>query len=316
MTAARRAALPIAPSRIGFGCASLGSRVAPAEGLNALAAAFDAGVNWFDVAPPYGAGEAETLLGRFLRGRRDRAIVVTKVGMAPPRRLGAMRLAYALGRPLVARAASFRRAFRALAATRNRHLPLTAELIERSIAESLKRLGVDAVDVYALHDPDPADVARYEVRAALARVLDRGQARAVAVAGDFDACRAAVAAGAPYSILQTSVANLDDGGAELAGAGLLLVSHSVFGVGGGALDRLAAQLAAAPQRHRRLIAAGYPADPRGAAAELLLDCALAGNPDGVVLASMFDAAHRAADLARAGRPKGAAALGLLDEALA
>ena len=90
----------------------------------------------------------------------------------------------------------------------------------------------------------------------------------------------------------------------------------MFGVGGGALERLAARLAAAPQRHRRLVAAGYSADRRRAAAELLLDCALADNPDGVVLASMFDAAHRAADLARVRRPASAMALGLLDEALA
>jgi aryl-alcohol dehydrogenase-like predicted oxidoreductase len=311
-----RVAPPIELSRLGFGCASLGSRIAADDGLNALAAAFDAGVNWFDVAPAYGAGEAETLLGRFLRGRRDRAFVVTKVGMAPPRRLGALRLAYTLGRPLAARAMALRSGFRSLAATRNRRMPLTAELVERSIGESLRRLGVDHVDVYALHDPDPADVARDDIRAALARAIERGQARAVAVAGHFDACRAALAAGEPYTALQTSVADLDYGGAELAGAGLLLVSHSVFGVGGGALGRLRAKLAAAPERHRRLVAAGYDVDSRRAAAELLLDCALASNPDGVVLASMFDADHRAADLARARRRVGPVALGLLDEALA
>ena len=315
MSPAGRAALPIAPSRLGFGCASLGSRVAAADGLDALAAAFDAGVNWFDVAPAYGAGEAEALLGRFLRGRRDRAIVVTKVGMAPPRRLGALKLAYALGRPIAARAGALRQAFRSVAATRNRRLPLTAALVERSIGESLARLRIDAVDVYALHDPDPDEVARDDVRAALARVLARGQARVIAVAGGLDACRAAIVAGPPYSALQASVADLDDGGAELSGAELLLVSHSVFGVGGGALDRLRARLAAAPQRLARLVAAGYSSDGRHAAAELLLDCALASNPDGVVLASMFDAEHRAANLARAARRARAAALGLLDEAL-
>ena len=116
--------------------------------------------------------------------------------------------------------------------------------------------------------------------------------------------------------MQTSAADLDHGGAELAGAGLLLVSHSVFGVGGGALAQLRAKLAAAPERHRRLVLAGYEADSRRAAAELLLDCALANNPEGVVLASMFDVDHRAADLARARRRVGLAALGLLDEALA
>ena len=183
MNALGRPAFPAAPSRLGFGCASLGSRVAAADGLNALAAAFDAGVNWFDVAPAYGAGEAETLLGRFLRGRRDRAFVVTKVGMAPPRRLGALRLAYALGRPLAARATALRSGFRSLAATRNRRMPLTAELVERSIGESLRRLGLDCVDVYALHDPDPADVGRDDVRAALTRAIERSTNSAVSGRG-------------------------------------------------------------------------------------------------------------------------------------
>jgi hypothetical protein len=220
--AAARAGLPIAPSRLGFGCASLGSRIAGPAGLNALSEAFDAGVNWFDVAPAYGAGEAETLLGKFLRGRRDRAIVVTKVGLAPPERLGLLKLAYALGRPFAACASSLRRGFRGLAATRNRHLPLTAELIERSIAQSLRRLGVETVDVYALHDPNVADVGRDDVRRALERVCARGQARMIAVAGRRDACCAALEVGAPYSMLQTSVEDLANSAAAFATSGPLL----------------------------------------------------------------------------------------------
>jgi aryl-alcohol dehydrogenase-like predicted oxidoreductase len=313
--AAARAGLPIAPSRLGFGCASLGSRIAGPAGLNALSEAFDAGVNWFDVAPAYGAGEAETLLGKFLRGRRDRAIVVTKVGLAPPERLGLLKLAYALGRPFAACASSLRRGFRGLAATRNRHLPLTAELIERSIAQSLRRLGVETVDVYALHDPDVADVGRDDVRRALERVCARGQARMIAVAGRRDACCAALEVGAPYSMLQTSVEDLANSAAAFATSGPLLVSHSVFGVGGGGLGQLTAALARAPERHRRLVAAGYHPEPSRAAADLLLDCALAANPNGVVLASMFGARHRAADLARLHRLTAEGAPALLAEAL-
>ncbi|THD44185.1 MAG: aldo/keto reductase [Bradyrhizobium sp.] len=316
MSAAPRAALTIAPSRLGFGCASLGSRVSAVAGLDALAQAFDAGVNWFDVAPAYGAGEAERLLGRFLKGRRDRAIVVTKVGIAPPERLGAIKLAYTLGRPLAARFAGLRRGFRALSATRNRHLPLTAALIERSIEDSLRRLGVDHIDIYALHDPDPADVARDDVREALQRVRARGQARAVAVAGRLEACRAALSVEAPYAMLQTSVADLAEGEPAFSTSDALIVSHSVFGAAGSGFARLADRLGRAPDRHRRLIAAGYDADPSRAAAALLLDSALAGNPDGVVLASMFDPRHRVADLARAEKPAGPEALALLAETLA
>ena len=56
----------IETSCLGFGCASLGSRVGAAPGLRALAAAHDAGVAWFDLAPLYGAGRAEEIAGRFL----------------------------------------------------------------------------------------------------------------------------------------------------------------------------------------------------------------------------------------------------------
>src|SRR5579863_1440738 len=83
-------------AELGLGCASLGSRIAPAEGARALAAAFEAGVRWYDVAPPYGAGEAETILGDFLKGRRRQVSVTTKVGLAPPAASRAMKLAYVL----------------------------------------------------------------------------------------------------------------------------------------------------------------------------------------------------------------------------
>ena len=43
-------------SAIGFGCASLGSRISAADGRRAIARALDLGLTWFDVAPPYGDG--------------------------------------------------------------------------------------------------------------------------------------------------------------------------------------------------------------------------------------------------------------------
>ena len=74
-----------ARSAIGMGCASLGSRVGRREGLKALARAYDAGITWFDVAPSYGDAEAETILGEFVQGRRDKIRICTKVGIRPPR---------------------------------------------------------------------------------------------------------------------------------------------------------------------------------------------------------------------------------------
>jgi aryl-alcohol dehydrogenase-like predicted oxidoreductase len=178
-----------------MGCASLGSRYDAAQGLRRLSEAFDLGITWFDVAPAYGGGEAEPILGQFLKDRRDQVQVCTKVGLAPPRQGALKRLAYPILRPLLARAGGLRKAIRGSGAHANVHVPLTAEMIEQSIARSLARLGTDHVEIYALHDPSPEDVAREEVLRALEAVVARGQASAVSTAGELDAVLTAAAGG-------------------------------------------------------------------------------------------------------------------------
>ena len=280
-----------------FGCASLGSRVGPREGLAALEAAYGAGITWYDVAPPYGAGEAEALLGRFLAGRRHTVIVTTKVGLAPPQGLPLLRLVYALGRPAIGALGGLRRVFRKVSATRNRPLALDGALVTRSLETSLRRLGTDRVDVLALHDPAPEDVARDDVLRALEAAVAGGKARKVAVAGKQAACLAAVRVGAPFDVLQTDTET--HARADFASEAFT-VAHSVFGVAG-MRERVALALAGSEPARRSLAAAGYSPDPKQAAAELLLDRAFALNPDGVVLASMFGPGHLERNIARAGR---------------
>lgn len=261
----RRVKLPgidIETSRIGFGCASLGSRVSARQGLRALARAHDSDVTWFDLAPAYGAGEAETIFADFLSVRRD-IHVLTKVGLAPPARSPLLRAAYTVLRPL----ATLRKPG-APGVTRNRPLPITPALIEGSIATSLKRLRSDHVAVLALHDPDPEAVARDDVVRALERVLERGQARAVGVAGSADACLAGAAPDLPYRLFQTA---WDSTGASFASIrreadrSVTTIAHSVLrGAGNGSRN---------------------------------LRAALDGNPHGVTLLSMFDANHLADNLA-------------------
>jgi methylglyoxal reductase len=52
-----------------------------AEAVHAIQLALDLGMNAFDTAPVYGLGRSEELLGRALKGRRERAVIMTKVGM-------------------------------------------------------------------------------------------------------------------------------------------------------------------------------------------------------------------------------------------
>jgi aryl-alcohol dehydrogenase-like predicted oxidoreductase len=303
---------PLRLRRLGLGCASLGSRVGAKEGSLALAAAFEAGVTWFDVAPAYGLGDAERLLGEFLKGRRQSVSVTTKVGIAPPERLRLMKYAYAIGRPALTVAAGLRGAFRKLGATRNRHLPLDADLVETSIARSLKRLQTDYVDVFALHDPSPEDVLRDDVLRALERVRQRGQARRIAVAGETEACRAALQAPKTYGLMQLSVEDFAANRAEFADRGMQIVLHSVFGVDG-MRDRVLSNLARRPEAALALADGGYGGSRQRAVSDLLLERALALDAEAIVLTSMFAPGHLAANGAVASRPASPRAIELLRE---
>jgi D-threo-aldose 1-dehydrogenase len=125
-------------ARLGLGTGPLGglfTEVSPQEAIDTVDTAWDLGVRFFDTAPLYGSGLAEERLGQALNGRpREEYTVSTKVGRvlqpgtASPEFQGAP--------PLEA------------------VFDFSAEGIRRSLAGSLRRLRLDAVDVLLLHDPE------------------------------------------------------------------------------------------------------------------------------------------------------------------
>jgi aryl-alcohol dehydrogenase-like predicted oxidoreductase len=116
-------------SVVGLGCNNFGRRV-DLDGTRAVVhAALDLGVNLFDTADIYGNphGASEEMLGAALKGRRDEAVVATKFGMD---------MGGAYGPDHGARGAR--------------------RYIMRAVEASLRRLGTDHIDLYQLHEPDPA----------------------------------------------------------------------------------------------------------------------------------------------------------------
>ncbi len=284
-------------SALGFGCAALGSRVSEAQGLRALAFAFDRGITFYDVAPSYGYGEAEEILGKFLSGRRDRVVVCTKFGIPRPAMPPIMRFV----RPLLR---AFARALPQPGVPESRgrgEAHLHPEEIETAVADSLRRLRTDYVDVLALHEPSPEDCANEAVQRELERMIEKGYARSIAIAGAPEAAAAGTRASDLYKIAELADSPFAPAiprvKAELGGeTSLFFVTHSVFKdhdllarllVGdGGRLGALASQLAYGPPFM---------------ASEMLLDHAFAANPDGVVLATMSTQSHIEMNCARARR---------------
>jgi L-galactose dehydrogenase len=114
-------------SRLSFGASALGGVFGPVDekdAIRAVHAAVDCGINYFDVAPAYGGGAAETMLGKALKGiSRSRYFLSTKVGKyTKPNAYGDDVLDYSRERILL------------------------------SLDESGHRLGVDYFDIVHIHD--------------------------------------------------------------------------------------------------------------------------------------------------------------------
>jgi D-threo-aldose 1-dehydrogenase len=134
-----RVQLPV----LGFGTAPIGNlyrQVQEQEALDAVSAAWAAGVRHFDTAPHYGLGLAERRLGAALAGQNRKDYVLsTKVGR--------------LLRPNPAPAGRDTDGFDVpddLVRVRD----YSRDGVLRSIEESLKRLGTDRIDIVYTHDPD------------------------------------------------------------------------------------------------------------------------------------------------------------------
>ena len=128
---------------IGFGAAPLGNLFRPVSEEDAqatLAAAWKAGMRYFDTAPLYGAGLSETRINHFLRDKpRQNYVVSTKVGRVlracpPHERLGQGKF---FNIP-----------------SRREIYDYSYDGIMRSLEDSIERLGLDSVDILFVHDID------------------------------------------------------------------------------------------------------------------------------------------------------------------
>jgi aryl-alcohol dehydrogenase-like predicted oxidoreductase len=280
-------------SALGFGCGQLGSWISETRGRRALDHAFERGVTWYDVAPFYGDGEAENILGRFAVGRRDKIVICTKIGGVRSRASAFKRIL----RPLARAALSLFPVLPGSEGPTNiiqaRSETLNAERLEAYVVESLCRLRTDCVDMLALHDPSPEDCTDPALIAALSRMVDKGYIRALAIDGSPQAIEAAVGAAAPFPIVQLRHTMFDGPTPSLTidpakTPAPFFVHYGVFGMA--VLERLARLLVSDGGRLASLASQlGY--GPPFMTSELLLDHAFATNPKGVVLVSMFDSSH-------------------------
>lgn len=156
-------------SQLGLGTATLGgmyASVPEADVASAIHTAFALGLNYIDTAPLYGNGIAERRIGRHLEGvPRGDFVISTKVG-----------------RRLVSAQNSQDAQFLDADQSVESIFDFSAEGVERSLVESLERLGLNSVEMVLIHDPDDhADQAILQAYPALEKMRSQGLIKSIGV---------------------------------------------------------------------------------------------------------------------------------------
>ena len=133
---------------LGLGCMSMSGTYGKqddAQSIDVVHRAIDLGVNFLDSSDMYGLGQNEELLGRAIRGRRDQVVMSTKFGQVRTPE-GKMTVN---GRP---------------------------DYVTQACDASLRRLGIDVIDLYYQHRVDPT-VPIEDTVGAMKRLIERGKVR-------------------------------------------------------------------------------------------------------------------------------------------
>ena len=165
------------------------------DSIAAIQASIDAGVNTIDTAAIYGMGFSEELVGRAIKGRRDKVVIATKCGMRWNSNEGSdpWQQQDNQGNPITIR--------------RN----AKPDSIAYECEQSLKRLGIDVIDLYQIHWPDTTTPVEESMRA-MNKLKEQGKIRAIGVSNyNVEWLKGAVKTAPlaslqpPYSLIQRKI---------------------------------------------------------------------------------------------------------------
>ena len=170
-------------SAIGLGCMPMSGSYGSADeadGIATIHRALDLGINLLDTADVYGTGHNEELVGRAIRDRRDEVVLATKFGFVPDTD----------GRPT--------------------DINGRPEYVREACEASLRRLGVETIDLYQQHRVDP-ETPIEETVGALAELVEEGKVRFIGLSEALAPDLRRAAAVHPITSVQSEYSLLERG---------------------------------------------------------------------------------------------------------
>jgi aryl-alcohol dehydrogenase-like predicted oxidoreductase len=179
-------------SRLSFGTASLHHLYSAAQRQTLLQTALDNGFTHFDTAPYYGFGLGEVALGQLPTAALQRITIATKVGLYGPDGAG----------PGMVGMLARKVAGKFLPALNRPVIDWSVARARQSLADSLRRLKRDRVDILYLHEPAAGLIDTHEFQSWLQQARQAGQIGYWGIAGEADKIAAMLAKDGSWPLVQ------------------------------------------------------------------------------------------------------------------
>ena len=266
-------------TQLGFGCGALHGGLEAQRSARIIDVAYEAGFRHFDVAPSYGLGLAETVLGRALQPRRAEVSVATKAGIGRPARPLLMSVTRSVVKPVMARLPGWRSAAQKARSMTSPSGIFDLASVRASLEQSLAQLRTSHIDIFLMHEMRIADVTP-----ALIALLVESKAAGIVGAlgtGTLRSDAIAIAAAAPeLAEVQQYRWNVEEPRLNPSADAITITHGGIMPT----LLHISSLLRANPTlRDRWSSALDLDLADRAALGDLLLGAALAENPHGIVL---------------------------------
>jgi aryl-alcohol dehydrogenase-like predicted oxidoreductase len=218
----------ISTSSLGFGCSSLTKHFSSKKAVNILHSAFECGITHFDTARAYGFGLAESLVGKFAKGKRSEITIATKFGLAPANFLTRNLFLLNSARSLINTVSGLKgKVVKGTGGANKREL-ISAQNAEQSLNTSLQALGTDYVDFFLLHECFLAETNQDEILKFMDKAKASGKVRYVGIAGNNIPIESFAGLDERYSILQYPASFAKDRISQLGALEQLHIHYNLF----------------------------------------------------------------------------------------